>query len=188
MKTIALQTADGRCVAQRVQVADSMLSRAIGLIRRRALNAHEGLLLVPGGGIHTIGVRFPIDVVFLDGRMRILALAPELAPRRLRWAPVGCRRVLELAAGRIAALRLHPGMQLMVRGEHDRSDELARMRRSHSHEVGRPPCRGRPIQFSLLLPLKHRGGVRSNLGCEVGRLKIAPRPTPPQPWRMISGS
>src|ERR687887_277481 len=69
-----------------------------GLLGRGGLERGEGLLLQPAGSIHTFFMRFPIDAVFLDRGLRVVGLAPELAPWRLA-ARRHAHSVLELAAG-----------------------------------------------------------------------------------------
>lgn len=159
MKTFELRTATGRCIARRVHMACSFQSRCVGLLSLGAMPKEEGLLLIPGGTIHTLGMRFPIDVVFLNRQMRILGLAEHVRPWRVRVAPRGTRRVLELAAGQIAAHRLKAGIYLIVDGgtlgkpDHDSRSfgELPHTR------VGQ--CERRPIQFSLRIPSQqHCGG------------------------------
>lgn len=86
----------------RVVVARSFRERCIGLLSRTGLHAHEGLLLVPGGSIHTFGMRFAIDVVFLSERLQVLDVAASVPPWRCVIAPRQTRFVLEQHA-RIAS-------------------------------------------------------------------------------------
>lgn len=82
----------------RIRHARRFWQRAIGLLGRRALAADEALLIRPCSSIHTFGMRFAIDVVFLDRAGVVLALHPALPP----WRTARCRgaqAVLELAAG-----------------------------------------------------------------------------------------
>jgi uncharacterized membrane protein (UPF0127 family) len=164
MKTIALQTIDGRRVAREVRIADTFIARRVGWRRENAVHHQQGLLLIPGGSIHTVGMRFAVDVVFLDRRMRVLRLSPNVAPQSFRLAPRGTARVLELAAGRIAAIDLPVGTYIVV--EHDptsrRTAATTTGLPAHAapSQVARPP-----IQFSLRRPQEHRGVVHSNLGC-----------------------
>ena len=81
------------------------LGRLCGLVGRESVPG-DGLLLDPCSSIHTFGMRFPIDVVFLDAGRRILGLREQVAPWRCAWAPRSTRMVLELAAGRARALNL----------------------------------------------------------------------------------
>jgi uncharacterized protein len=167
MKTIALETANGQCVAREVRVADSFVARSLGLLRNRALAQQQGLLLIPGGSIHTIGMRFPIDVVFLDRRMRVLSVAPQIPPQRFCLAPPHTARVLELAAGRIAAVGLLIGSYLVV--AHEPDDDHERLSAQHSHMRAPRACVRPPIQFSLRLPPQRCAQVQSNLGCAGGQ-------------------
>jgi uncharacterized membrane protein (UPF0127 family) len=167
MKTFELRTATGRCIARHVHLACSFRSRCLGLLSRDAMRKEEGLLLIPGGSIHTLGMRFPIDVVFLNRQMRILGLSQHVRPWRIRVAPKGTRRVLELAAGQIAAHGLKEGIDLIVDtdgvGKRDNftrpTDPLAHMRTG--------PCERRPIQFSLRLPFRQHCSVPVREGCVV---------------------
>ena len=72
MRILELRTADGRCIAHHVHLACSFRSRCVGLLRHRHMPEQEGLLLVPGGTVHTLGMRVAIDVVFLNRQMRVL--------------------------------------------------------------------------------------------------------------------
>lgn len=149
MRLLELHTADGRCIARRVHMACSFRSRCFGMLRRRSLPEQEGLLIVPGGSVHTLGMRFNIDVVFLSRQMRVLGLAQHVVPWRIVMAPEGTARVLELAAGRIAATRLTAGTYLIVDRPSDDPGERATMKLPRA---GRIQCERSPIQFSLRLP------------------------------------
>jgi uncharacterized membrane protein (UPF0127 family) len=170
MRTISLSTADGRCIARQVRVADSFFARSLGLLRDRSMSEQQGLLLIPGGSVHTIGMRFPIDVVFLDRRMCVLDVAPHVAPQRFCLAPPRTARVLELAAGRIAAVGLLIGTYLIVPHESDPVDESDARPRLHAPPS--TPCVRPPIQFSLRLPPQRCARVQSNLGCAADRVNL----------------
>lgn len=162
MKIAAVRTEDGRSIA-RVKMAWSFKDRCVGLIRQRALDVNEGLLLIPGGSIHTLGMQFPIDVVFLDRRLRILRLLDHLAPWRFAFAPAGTRYVLELRAGRIAQIEL--ALNTSVHACFDDETEEGIIPGTRTRDRVRPPvktldsaCRPRPsspcFAFSLRLPLR----------------------------------
>jgi hypothetical protein len=102
-------------------------------------------------------MRFPIDVVFLDRRLRIIGLLQHMAPWRFAFARAGTRLVLELQAGRIAELGLMPGIDLCACFDDEDDEEIvpgirSRVRDSTMHPRPRPssPC----IAFSLRLPLR----------------------------------
>ncbi|HEY0684421.1 MAG TPA: DUF192 domain-containing protein [Steroidobacter sp.] len=164
MKTLELHTADGRCIARHVYMACSFRSRCLGLLNRADIPEEEGLLLVPGGSIHTIGMRFNIDVVFLNRQMRVLELVEQVPPWRVVIAPRGTRRVLELAGGKIAATRLTVGTYLMVEALTTNAGERPKA------------CQRSPIQFSLRLPVDRRctGSIQPQCSARARILRSPP--------------
>jgi uncharacterized protein len=96
----------------RIGVADGWWSRSRGLLGRDALAPGEGLLLTPCRSIHMYGMRFPLDVAFLDREGTVVETYAELAPgRRTRWHRAA-RHALELPAGTLAATGTGPGDRL----------------------------------------------------------------------------
>lgn len=81
-----------------VMVAISMLERMRGLLARPALRNSEAMLLRPCNMIHTFGMRYPIDVLFLRRDGLVLKIAEAVVPRRTR-SHLRAHGVLELAAG-----------------------------------------------------------------------------------------
>ncbi len=81
-----------------VVLADRLLKRMIGLLGKRKLEG-ESLWILPCMGVHTFGMRFPIDVVFLDRHNRIIALKKNLPPNRLTPLYPGAKSALELPSG-----------------------------------------------------------------------------------------
>ena len=107
-----METPTGRrTVVSRVIRPATMFGRMRGLLGRKGLDPEEGMLLESVGPIHTIGMRFTIDVLFLDKKMNVLGTSENLKPWRFAWTP-GARYVLELAAGRIQATGVKPGDSL----------------------------------------------------------------------------
>lgn len=86
----------------------------LGLLVRPPLRAGEGLWLNPCGGIHTLGMRYPIDVLFLDRDLRILRIAASVPPWQIRLAPTATRSVVELPAGAATALRAGERLQVVT--------------------------------------------------------------------------
>jgi uncharacterized membrane protein (UPF0127 family) len=143
------------------------------LLRHRQLADQEGLLLVPGGTVHTFGMRFEIDVVFLNRQMRVIGLAEHVAPWRVVSAPKETARVAELAAGRIATIKLTPGTYLIVDCA---PDERPTVRMPRPHRV---PCERSPIQLSLRIPLDRRCTGPIQAECSDARVVRSPPPCPP---------
>lgn len=88
-------------LATTVRSADGFLTRLIGLLARRRLGAEEALWLVPCWAVHTIGMRFPIDVLFLDREGKVVTVLEGLRPWRLSPIVVRAHGVLELRGGTI---------------------------------------------------------------------------------------
>ncbi|HEY0757653.1 MAG TPA: DUF192 domain-containing protein [Acidisarcina sp.] len=101
-------------VGSGIGVAETSWSRVIGLLGRPALACGDGILIRPSSGVHTFGMRFAIDVVGLDGDLRVVKLWPGLVPWRVTAISFRVRSVLELALGEIAARDLHLGDRLAV--------------------------------------------------------------------------
>lgn len=101
-------------LASTIVVADTSLRRAVGLLGHASLARDEGIWIKPSSGVHTIGMRFPIDVVGLDARFRVVRLWPSLKPYRVTAIVPSVRTVLELAAGTIVESGLRLGDQLRI--------------------------------------------------------------------------
>jgi uncharacterized membrane protein (UPF0127 family) len=108
-----LHKADGTVICERCLAADSPLARMRGLLGRKELPRGEGMLLRPAASVHTAFMRFPIDVVFVDGAGRVLDIAHSVRP----WRAVACRgakAVVELAAGECSRRDLESGDELVL--------------------------------------------------------------------------
>jgi uncharacterized protein len=86
-----------------------------GLLGRDSLAPDAGMLFNHTGSVHTYGMRFPIDVVFLDRDMRVLAVN-ESVGRGKTVKERGARWTLELAAGAAADNGVEPGVTLSYEG------------------------------------------------------------------------
>jgi uncharacterized membrane protein (UPF0127 family) len=85
-------------VALEVDMAVTRAARRRGLLGRDSLGPTEGLLLSPCKAVHTVGMRFAIDVVFIDGDGRTVRVVPALPPWRIAMS-ARAKAVIELAAG-----------------------------------------------------------------------------------------
>lgn len=92
-------------------VARSFFARLGGLLARPRLRENQALVLAPCNSVHTLFMRYAIDVVFVDKQGHVLKLVEHLAP----WRAAGCWRAhaaVELAAGHARAHGLSAGVQL----------------------------------------------------------------------------
>ena len=102
----------GTTLADQVRIADTPASRLVGLLRETSLEPHEGLWIYPSQAVHTFGMRFPIDVAFLDRHRRIRRIYHELVPWRFTRLVWSARSVLELPAGVLARSGTEVGDEL----------------------------------------------------------------------------
>ena len=102
----------GTTLAEDVRLADTPGSRLLGLLKETSLEASEGLWVYPSQAIHTFGMRFPIDVAFLDRRLRVKRIYHQLVPWRWTRFVWGARSVLELAGGVLARTGTEVGDEL----------------------------------------------------------------------------
>lgn len=99
-------------VLERVTVATSFHARLKGLLGRRELPVGEGLLLWRVNGVHSVGMRFPIDVLYLDEQGTIIKVVQSLVPNRVARATAGAHSCLELAAGSASGFGLEQGIRV----------------------------------------------------------------------------
>ena len=101
-------------VGSRIQVADSPLTRLIGLMGRNFLEPGTGLLLRPCSSVHTCWMRTSIDVLYLNSHLRVIAIDIALKPWRVGSVRLRTRMALELPAGTVARLCIALGDQLAI--------------------------------------------------------------------------
>ena len=97
-----------------VSVADTPLARLRGLLGRFKLRSDEAVWVVPSHGIHTFGLRFRIDVIYLDSQCQVLHLIEHLGPLRIAPLRLRCASVLELPAGSIYKSGTQVGDRLLI--------------------------------------------------------------------------
>jgi hypothetical protein len=100
-------------LANCIVLADCGETRRKGLLGREQLSANEGLWIVPCEAVHTFGMRFSIDLVYLDRRCRVRKVRREVAP----WKLSGClsaHSVLELVPGTILETQTQAGDTLKI--------------------------------------------------------------------------
>lgn len=99
------------CVIDNVYKTTNFLERMSGLLLREKLNTDEGLLITPCSSVHTFGMRYTIDVVFLNKELTIVKLVTSLKPWHMA-ASAASGIVLELVENSINNLQLVTGQQL----------------------------------------------------------------------------
>ena len=102
-------------IARRVHHAATAKQRARGLLGRPQMERDEAMLFEPAHQVHTIFMRYAIDVAFCDENLTVLHTVLTLPPWRItRWVR-GSRYVVEMPAGSPIAT-LSPGDELVITG------------------------------------------------------------------------
>lgn len=104
----------GTILADRATAADTFIARLVGLLGRRGLAEGEGLVLQPCQAVHTMFMRFPIDLVFADRSMRVVRTASAVPPFRQSAFQRDAVCVIELPAGTVTATQTKPGDQIVL--------------------------------------------------------------------------
>ena len=83
-------------VATEATVADSYLRRLVGLLgkTKRWAQLGRGLWIVPSRGIHTIGMLFPIDLIFLSKEKEVVHVEEHVRPFRISAVSLRAMSVL----------------------------------------------------------------------------------------------
>jgi len=109
-------TVNGAPLADRLRSAHTHWTRLRGLLGTRQLAPGEGLWIKPSNQVHMFGMRYAIDVVFLDDAGRVLRLVHALRPNRISPRVAGATSVLELPAGTLARVGLVEGARVDIEG------------------------------------------------------------------------
>src|SRR5271170_5187389 len=101
-------------VSDNCHFANTVVKRMVGLLNRGKLDKGEGLLLDRCHGIHTFGMRFSIDVLFLDKDFCVIRAVKALPPFRTCVVKKSVY-VLEVPVGALDASRTVEGVQIQIR-------------------------------------------------------------------------
>jgi uncharacterized membrane protein (UPF0127 family) len=98
-------------LADRADIADTSAKRRKGLLKHTGLAPGEGLWIAPCEGVHTFGMKFPIDVIFLNRKRKVLKIRPNMVRGRISFS-LRAHSVLELPSGRLGETGTVAGDQL----------------------------------------------------------------------------
>jgi uncharacterized membrane protein (UPF0127 family) len=104
----------GETIASRARLADNPATRSLGLMFKKALPAGEALIIRPCWSIHTVFMRFRLDVLFLDKSQRVKKVVRQMPAYRFA-ASRGAHETIELTGGSLEGLDLQPGDQVVYR-------------------------------------------------------------------------
>jgi len=94
-----------------LRIADKVLSRARGLLMSPPLTSSEGMLIIPCNSVHTLGMRYKLDIIFLDKSGIVLKIVKNLSPLRLS-IKISAGSTLELKSGEVERLGIEIGQRL----------------------------------------------------------------------------
>lgn len=103
----------GQSIASSVELATTRRARRRGLLGRDGLAAGSAFVLAPCWAVHTIGMGFPIDVVFVDEDGLVVKIVEQMTGWRMAWAPAASITI-ELWAGGVRAVDVHVGDRLCL--------------------------------------------------------------------------
>jgi uncharacterized protein len=106
--TAAVNVTKGVALATELEIATSFSARSKGLLGRRGLPKDGGMLIDPCSSIHMWFMLFPIDVIFLDKKNRVVGLRRNIKPWGMAWSWRGAKTI-ELPVGVIASTRTQVG-------------------------------------------------------------------------------
>jgi uncharacterized membrane protein (UPF0127 family) len=101
-------------LAFRVNIADSVAGRLIGLLGKRSLKPDSGVWIVPANSIHTIGMLFSFDVVMIDKNFKVVSVKELVKPFRVILPKLRAESVIELPPHTIFRSRTEVGDELVI--------------------------------------------------------------------------
>lgn len=108
------------CLAHTVTIADTFFTRLKGLLGKAGLPGGHCLILKPCRSVHTMFMKFPIDLLFLDKDNRVVGIISNLTPFKMTGIIKGSRLAVELPAGTIASTGTVTGDTVIItRGDNN---------------------------------------------------------------------
>jgi protein-S-isoprenylcysteine O-methyltransferase Ste14/uncharacterized membrane protein (UPF0127 family) len=114
----------------RVVAADTPISRLVGLLGTQTPAQHSCVYFVPCTALHTFGMKYPVDAVFLDRRGKVVALLQNMRPNRISRIYFSAHSALEFPAHTFREDEIQIGDQLKIEIDgkhHDYAEGLKRI-------------------------------------------------------------
>ena len=97
-----------------LRIANTFKTRFVGLLGKKSLPKDHALLITPSTGVHTLFMRFPIDVIALDKQNLVVSLHPNVKPWRIAAVNPRTHAVIELPANTLLQTPVNKGDQLTI--------------------------------------------------------------------------
>ncbi len=101
-------------LSEDVIIADNPFKRMRGLLGKKALCTGQSIILEPCNSVHTLFMRFVIDIIFVDKNYKVIKIIPQLTPNKITPLYWQSSRVVELPAGILALTNTQSGDQLRL--------------------------------------------------------------------------
>ncbi|MBX9720860.1 MAG: DUF192 domain-containing protein [Candidatus Obscuribacterales bacterium] len=111
-KLYFLNKSRGKLLASEANVADNFLTRLIGLLNTPSLVEGQGLYITACSQIHMFGMKYAIDVVFLDKQNRVVGLCDSIKPGQMSKLFLKAQACLELPPGIIRSTATTEGDEI----------------------------------------------------------------------------
>ncbi len=102
-------------IAEDAGVADTFLSRMVGLLDRKHLSKEEALVITRCNSIHMFFMKFPIDAVFLNKTNKVVGLTEDIKPFQLSKIFFQASYVIELSSGTISEKNISLGDDVLLK-------------------------------------------------------------------------
>lgn len=112
-----LKEAEGRYCLDSVMCTQTAWERNRGLLGRDSLQGQQGMWIIPCNSVHTIGMAYALDLVYLAKDLTVIKVVKNVKPWRMSGA-IGAFSIVELAAGTADRLALEVGHHWVWK-EHD---------------------------------------------------------------------
>ncbi len=97
-----------------VTAANTSWKRLIGLIGRLRLASDEGVWVIPSQGVHTLGLLFPVDLIYLDDDLNVIHIVEHFPTFRVAPVKTRASSVLELPAHTIYSSQTQSGDKFVI--------------------------------------------------------------------------
>lgn len=98
-----------KVVCNNCSLADTFITRVVGLIGRKELKKDEGLVITKCRSIHSFFMKFPICAIFIDRDGKVVKILDNFKPYRVSGYYYKADKVIELPAGKAAETKTEIG-------------------------------------------------------------------------------
>lgn len=97
----------------KIKVADTYFRRLVGLLRTDSLSSDEGLLIIPCNQIHTFGMKYAIDIVYMNKAGKVIKVDANIVPGKALKSVKNAHSVLEIAGGTADLKGISPDLAIV---------------------------------------------------------------------------